>query len=386
MTMTVICEECGKVYHIPRSRLDKVEGHTAKTKCKNCGHLIEIKKPETAEEHTGDNLYNDIATSSAEDTVQAASEPDKKTSTPYKNKGFGISGLGIRGNMIILFMLIPLVLIAMLGFFSQMQLNTLSRLISGAGKKLVTDLSEDQIAVMARLTAKHCKLYLKQNPGLTKERFNTDSSFREIALQKVGQTGHTRIMEVPDIKTGAYISWVDPLQQRIGKDITPGINRLTEKQAAAIWKIYHTAVGKNEAKGYYPWADKKGRLRDKFMYLQRIQDTPYFLVALTFIDEFTQPMLQIETQAQIITAKTRNVGLGILGATILVIGLLVAFYGRRLSSSINHLAEVADRISIGELDAEVGITSTDEIGRLSEAISRMQDSLNLSIQRLRRRR
>jgi len=122
------------------------------------------------------------------------------------------------------------------------------------------------------------------------------------------------------------------------------------------------------------------------MYLQRIQGTPYFLVALTFIDEFTQPMLQIETQAQIITAKTRNVGLGILGATILVIGLLVAFYGRRLSSSINHLAEVADRISIGELDAEVGITSTDEIGRLSEAISRMQDSLNLSIQRLRRRR
>jgi methyl-accepting chemotaxis protein len=236
------------------------------------------------------------------------------------------------------------------------------------------------------LTAKQCKLYLEQNPGLTKEHFNEDSKFREIALQKVGKTGYTGILEIPDMKTGAYINWVDPVNKRIGKDITLGINSLSEKQASAIWKIYHAAVGRNEAKGYYPWADKKGRLKDKFMHMKRIQKTPYFLVALTFIDDYTQPMLELETRAQIMTAKTRNVGLGILGATILIIGLLVSLYGMRLSNSIAHLTDVAERISIGELDAKVGISSTDEIGRLAEAISRMQDSLNLSIQRLRRRR
>ena len=47
---------------------------------------------------------------------------------------------------------------------------------------------------------------------------------------------------------------------------------------------------------------------------------------------------------------------------------------------------VADRISIGELEADIPRQSKDEIGELAEAISRMQDSIRLSIERLRRRR
>jgi methyl-accepting chemotaxis protein len=47
---------------------------------------------------------------------------------------------------------------------------------------------------------------------------------------------------------------------------------------------------------------------------------------------------------------------------------------------------VAERISVGDLDIEIESTSTDEIGELSEAISRMQESIRLSIERLRRRR
>jgi HAMP domain-containing protein len=50
------------------------------------------------------------------------------------------------------------------------------------------------------------------------------------------------------------------------------------------------------------------------------------------------------------------------------------------------LTDVADRISIGELGMEVKTTSKDEIGELAEAIARMQDSIRLSIERLRRRR
>jgi HAMP domain-containing protein len=46
---------------------------------------------------------------------------------------------------------------------------------------------------------------------------------------------------------------------------------------------------------------------------------------------------------------------------------------------------VADRISVGELDAVIDINSKDEIGDLAEAITRMQDSVRLSIERLRRR-
>ena len=45
-----------------------------------------------------------------------------------------------------------------------------------------------------------------------------------------------------------------------------------------------------------------------------------------------------------------------------------------------------ERISVGDLAAEIKTESRDEIGELAEAIARMQDSIRLSIERLRRRR
>jgi methyl-accepting chemotaxis protein len=67
--------------------------------------------------------------------------------------------------------------------------------------------------------------------------------------------------------------------------------------------------------------------------------------------------------------------------------VLVAWLaGRALVQPIKGLTEAADRISVGDLDVEIEITSRDEIAALGEAISRMQDSIRLSLQRLRRRR
>jgi HAMP domain-containing protein len=71
---------------------------------------------------------------------------------------------------------------------------------------------------------------------------------------------------------------------------------------------------------------------------------------------------------------------------LLLIGLIVAIYGHRLTGKIRSLTEVADRISVGELGMEIETQSKDEIGDLAEAIARMQDSIRLSIERLRRRR
>jgi HAMP domain-containing protein len=71
---------------------------------------------------------------------------------------------------------------------------------------------------------------------------------------------------------------------------------------------------------------------------------------------------------------------------LLFVGIIVSFYGYRLAGRIKSLTEVADRISVGELDAEIKTKSDDEIGDLAEAISRMQESVRLSIERLRKRR
>jgi HAMP domain-containing protein len=66
---------------------------------------------------------------------------------------------------------------------------------------------------------------------------------------------------------------------------------------------------------------------------------------------------------------------------------MLFFYGRGLTRKVHTLSAWADRISLGELDLEGSpVTSKDELGELSEAIARMQDSIRLSVERLRRRR
>ncbi len=62
------------------------------------------------------------------------------------------------------------------------------------------------------------------------------------------------------------------------------------------------------------------------------------------------------------------------------------FISRALARPIIQLTEIADRISLGELDAEIDIQRKDEIGALADAVGRMQASLQAAIERLRARR
>jgi len=75
----------------------------------------------------------------------------------------------------------------------------------------------------------------------------------------------------------------------------------------------------------------------------------------------------------------------LLGITALGVIIIAWFLGRAIGTPIKKLTEVAERISVGDMGAEIKIKSRDEIGNLAEAILRMQDSLRLAIERLRRR-
>jgi len=94
----------------------------------------------------------------------------------------------------------------------------------------------------------------------------------------------------------------------------------------------------------------------------------------------------IQSRAKALTDKARMMALMMLGATLLLIGIIVFVYVHRLTGKIKLLTDVAERISVGELEMEIETKSRDEIGELAEAIARMQDNLRLSIERLQRRR
>jgi methyl-accepting chemotaxis protein len=155
-----------------------------------------------------------------------------------------------------------------------------------------------------------------------------------------------------------------------------------------FWEVLTAAKGGKETQGFYSWKDPDGKIREKYMAVSPIQleDKPFLLMTTAYIDEFTQKTESLEDTAMQMARNTRNINFGILIGAIIIIGLCITIYGYRITRNIQYLTEAADRISVGDLEAEIEVKSKDEIGNLADAISRMQDSLRFSIERLRRRR
>jgi HAMP domain-containing protein len=67
--------------------------------------------------------------------------------------------------------------------------------------------------------------------------------------------------------------------------------------------------------------------------------------------------------------------------------LIIAWFSARaIVTPIMKLTDAAERMSLGELNVKIDVKSKDEIGLLALAVGRMQTSLRLAMNRLRRKR
>jgi len=77
----------------------------------------------------------------------------------------------------------------------------------------------------------------------------------------------------------------------------------------------------------------------------------------------------------------------LLAVTLAVVILIAYFSSRRISVPIQQLTAIADDISHGKLEQEVGhIKRSDEIGGLARSIDRLGTSVRLAMQRIARQR
>ena len=65
---------------------------------------------------------------------------------------------------------------------------------------------------------------------------------------------------------------------------------------------------------------------------------------------------------------------------------VIYLYSRSVILPIRTLSEVADKISMGELNTPIKIKAKGEVGLLAESIERMQISVKAAIERLQKRR
>ena len=342
--MIVTCKACGKMYQIDPS---KIKGKFVTSKCRACGNKMII------------------------------SQPKNKAKKEGARKSYNLLALGLRRKLIALFFVIPITLIIIAGYLFVGQLNQLSTMISNESTQLVTQMAEDIILEKAVAVARETKLYLDSHFDLQREDFNTIPEFVNIAMQKVGITGYTNLVERETEFQPEYM-WVHPNKKLIGIDMTETMKtKLGDK-----WERWNAIRAKpHVTKGYYLWFDN----REKFCASVPIEGTPYNIVSSTYIDEFTQPVDGLRKMATDATDSTRQIVIIIVLITALLVGMITTFYGHHLTSRIIRLTKLADRISLGEVDVYISDPIKDELGDLAQAIARMQSSIRMAIERLSRK-
>ncbi len=397
--MTVICEECGKVYHLDPEKIEKYKGKNIRVRCSECGHVTNLSKLIEEQEAEASKPFGGGAGYGMEAAEEPSREPvEEVPSAPPREerpRAEAVSAarpsgfLGLRGKMMLLFLVIPIILIALTGFFSQQQLNKLATSITEKSTDLVLEEGKEKLMQKARDVAIQCEIFLRNHPDLEREDFNYAPDFSGIAVQSVGETGYSCLIQYPEPERGQdWTIWAHPNPNIIGIDDIDMIRKALGPHFEQFWNVLTRAKGGKETQGFYSWKDPDGKIRDKYMAVAPIalEGKPYLLMTTAYIDEFTKKTDSLKQSAAQMSTNTRNINFGILIGAIIIIGLCITIYGYRITRNIQYLTEAADRISVGDLEAEIEVKAKDEIGSLADAISRMQDSLRFSIERLRRRR
>lgn len=292
-------------------------------------------------------------------------------------------GLGIRSKLFLLFAVL------IIGFAGQAyylitQLNSMTEKFGRQGTTIIQEMAEQAILATAQSVSREVRLYLASHPELTKQEFMNDQWFKDIAIQKVGKNGYTALYERGE--DGKWRTWVHTNP----KIVAPGLDDMSklEKPLGAnfpgFWKILTGVTPANPIRGYYKWQEKDGSFKDKYMACVNVPGTEFYIASTTYIDEFTEPMVRLEQESKATAKAESRRNAIIMGLVIVVIAVVIFLFGSRLAANIRYLSEMTDKISLGELDAVIEVRSRDELAVLAQSISRLQQSVKLSIQRLRK--
>jgi len=396
--MILICEECGKKYQTTGN----LKKEKVRFKCRACSHIITIAQADVLSDNADEEIASDFQSVMLSEPSPEKDEPiDSQTGaddskrdqlselnmdsdgssvssdTPVKRKG-----LGLRMKMMFLFLVVPITLFGISSIYYLMQMKHFSATLTQESTEVVKKVGEDNIKEIARLVASQCKQYLASHPELSREQFMNDLDFQKMSVQRIGLTGYTGVFS-----TGPFTTWTHPNRRIVGKALLPILRKPLGKEYDRFYKIVKDIEEGNntENSGYYLWQDPDGTLREKFMVVTPIKGTQFGIGATVYLDEFIRPVKKIVKKADKTTQITKNTILTTLGASLILMAIIVFFYAHRITGRIKKLTDLAERISVGEMDAEINIESNDELGTLGEAISRMQDSIRMSIDRLRRR-
>jgi HAMP domain-containing protein len=271
----------------------------------------------------------------------------------------------------------PFVSIRAFGSDSLKELGSASVRESAAS---LNKLGEQIIQAKAESVAKQIEIYLESHPGLSGASLTNDPRLREIAVQRVGETGYTAVHN----NKGVNYFHVSP--KIVGTELHGLAGKLPE-----FVKVLDAGLHK-PAGGYYDWKDVDEKVRPKYMFSVPVEGTNLVVAATTYIDEFGKPagaiLGKVGQMQDAYAARYRNRFLFFLAIVLVNLGALLVIiyaYSSSVVRPIRHLSEVADQISMGDLEATVNVEGKGEVAKLGQSIERMRTSVKTAMERLENR-
>lgn len=290
-----------------------------------------------------------------------------------------VTFLGLSVVSLILFGYVALSNIKEVGDYAMKSSVSLGDRTANDSTAALKSLGEKMIEQKANDTSKQVEIYLKDRPNMTTSDIINDTTLHNISVQSVGQTGYTAIVDATH-----FVILTHPRPSYVGLNLTT-----LKTTLPSFWAVIEPSAGGNVSKGYYDWKEPDNSTRLKYAHIAPINVTTadgesgLTLWATTYIDEFSKPVEETKKKIAATTSETdtnindktkeiQNAFFGIFIAMILAVLGMAFFISGRITCPIISLTKSAKAIGGGELDTNIEVKSTDEIGDLAKSFDNMR--------------
>ena len=450
------CDQCGKRYRIDETRM---KGDTARVKCKGCGNLITVTKPQAVQ--LAESIFADLP------PAGAGPEPQPETARPRAAapapKGPDVlpetdaaveppvyaaekPRFGLFGKTLVVMLLVSLLPFGIFWFLTfretSERIHADSELLLAQTAKGIADQMDGWVnanfavlRTIAKLPDTVSMARERQEPilqAVTREYpwmylvFTVGANGMNIARndgQPLVPYGDRQYYK--DVMAGKAMSWQTVVGRTsnvpalvIAVPIKEDNSRVIGVLAAAMTVediSKQIATWKRGATGYAFLIDEKGNViaHPTAQLVQKRENlNSYPLVAefrrkgwTTLTTLFTAPngegalgharsntlgwilaLQQEEREVFDSLNVLQNFALALLAVTALLAAAIAWFSARAIAKPVMKLTDAAERMSMGDLNVRIDVRSGDEIGLLAQAIGRMQTSLRMAMERLRKKR
>jgi len=258
---------------------------------------------------------------------------------------------------------IPLVILLFLILFSIESLSQLSQTflkqsiadLSYTTKKSLRMLAEQEIKTIARKVAQQVAIYIQSHPDLTLKELQEDKYFKEIAVQKVGNTGYTSLHEAGTSICRFHINktLIDKDLQFLAKKL-PSFGKILSLSTEETVEDNEIKITANEVYGYYNWEESDGKNSRQFMVMTPVRlpvlqegkletlmvtASAYVNDFFSSVDSFKQKERAIHDEYERVLYEQKVWMLQLYALITLLITVLAYIIGRRNVKKIIHPIE-----------------------------------------------